>query len=439
MRNKIFYSFLLLFFISCVTPVKDIYIIERIPDNLILDLSQKERAQSSEIWKLIEEGKGRKAYLKLKKMDPNSFFTSLSTGYSLLLMGNFDQAELWFKKAESIEKGSSSPHVGLAQIYEKKGDLKEAFSEWRKAYNLNPQNVNVKLRLEKLKNLNTEKALKRANEYISGGDMEKGINSLEEALFYSPELIPVRLQLIELLEKEGREIECISHLEVVSKSQPENLSIKRKLGILYLKNENYERAYDLFKELSQYDPKDREIKELLIRAENGLLSVKLPPAWKDIPDKKAITRGDLASIIAVKFQKLFKDIYIKPPIIIDISNHWARNFILQVTSLEIMDVYPNHAFYPEDFINRQSFAVAVYRLIDVLERLGKNIYGKLEFKKPEIKDISVEHTFRGTIEKIVGYGIMDLKDGFFRPGDPVSGRESIGVISFIYEISERPR
>lgn len=440
MRTKIFYTLFLLFFISCVTSVKEIYIIEKVPEKVILDLSPKERAQSTEIWKLIEEGKGRKAYLKLKKMDPNSFFTSISMGYSLLLMGNIDTAELWFKKALSIEKENSSPHVGLAQIYEKKGNLKEAFSEWREAYNLNPQNVNVKLRLEKLKNFNTEKALKKANEYISTGDLENGINSIEEALFYSPELIPVRLQLIELLEKKGREIECISHLEIVSKSQPENLTIKRKLGILYLKNENYERAYDLFKELSEYDPKDREIKEFLIKAENGLLSIKLPPAWKDIPDKKAITRGDLAGLIAVKFQKLFKDIYIKPPIIVDVSNHWARNFILQVTSLEIMDVYPNHAFYPEDFINRQNFAVAVYKLIDVLERLGKNIYGKLEFKKPEIRDIPVEHILRPTIEKIVGYGIMDLKDnGFFKPGDPVSGRESIGVLSFIFEISERSR
>lgn len=437
MINKYFYYIPLIFLISCFTPLKEVYIIEKIPDAIIYELPPRERKESYEIWKLIEEGKGRKAYLKAKKMEPNSFFASISKGYSLLLMGNLDQAELWFKKASSIKKDSSSPHVGLAQILEKRGDTKGAFSEWREAYSLNPQNVNVKLRLDRLKNFNTERALKRANEYISSKDAENGIKSLEEALFYSPELVPPRLQLIELLEGVGRELECISHLEILSRSQPENLSIKRKLGILYLKNENYERAYDLFKELSEFDPKDKELKELLLKAENGLLSVKLPPAWKDIPNKKVITRGDLAGLIAIKFQKFFKDLYIKPPIVIDISNHWAHNFILQVTSLEIMDVYPNHAFYPEDFISRQNLAVTIYRLIDVLERLGKNIYGKLVYKKPEIKDIPFEHTLRATIEKIVGYGIMNVKDnGFFRPGDPVSGSESISIITFIYELTE---
>lgn len=438
MIKKYFYYILLIFLISCIAPVKEVYIIEKVPDAIIYELPPRERKESYEIWKLIEEGKGRKAYLKLKKMEPNSFFTSISTGYSLLLMGNLDQAELWFKKALSIKKDSSSPHVGLAQILEKKGDIKGAFSEWREAYTLNPQNVNVKLRLERLKNFNTERALKKANEYIASKDMENGIKSLEEVLFYSPELVPPRLQLIDLLERMGRESECISHLEILLRSQPENLSIKKKLGILYLKNENYERAYDLFKELSEFEPKDSELKELLLKAENGLLSVKLPPGWKEIPNKKAITRGELAGLIAVKFQKFFKDLYIKPPIVVDISNHWAHNFILQVTSLEIMDVYPNHAFYPEDFVSRQNFAVTIYRLIDILERLGKNIYGKLQYKKPEIKDIPLEHTLRGTIEKIVGYGIMDLKDnGFFRPGDPVSGSESISIITFVYELSER--
>jgi len=437
MIKKYFLPSILIFLISCITPVKEIYIIEKIPDNILLELSPQERKESQEIWRLIEEGKAKKAYLKLRKMDPNSFFTSISVGYSLLLMGNLEQAELSFKKALSIQKESSSPHVGLAQIFEKKGDLKGAFLEWREAYNLNPQNVNVKLRFERLKNSKTESALKKANEYISSNNIEDAIKSFEEVLFYSPELVPVRLQLVELLEKKGRELECISHLEVISRDQPENLSIKRKLGLLYLKNENYERAYDLFKELSNFDPKDMELKELLIKAENALLSVKLPPAWKDIPNKRAITRGDLAGLISVKFQKFFKDLYIKPPIIVDISNHWAQNFILQITSLEIMDVYPNHAFYPEDFISRQNFAVAIYRLIDVLERLGKNIYSKLEYRKPEIKDVPLEHTLRATIEKLVGYGIMSVKEnGFFKPGDPVSGSESLSIISFIYELAE---
>ena len=437
MIRRYSYFAIFIFLLSCVTPRKEIYIIERISDKIIAELPQQVRNSSYEIWELIEKGKGKKAYLKLKRMDPNSFFTSLSMGYSLLLMDNLEQSELWFRKALSINKEVSSPHIGLAQVLEKKGDLKGAFSEWREAYSLNPQNVNVKLRLERLKNVNTERAIKEANSYISSNDIENGIKSLEEVLFYSPELVSVRLQLVELLEKRGRELECISHLEIISRDQPENLSIKRKLGVLYLKYEKYERAYEIFRELASIDPKDKEIKELLLKAENGILALKVPTPWREIPNKKAITRADLAGLVAVKFQKYFKDLYIKPPIIVDISNHWAQNFILQVTSLEIMDVYPNHAFYPEDFISRQNFAVAIYRLIDVLERLGKNIYSKLEYRKPEIKDVPLEHTLRATIEKLVGYGIMSVKEnGFFKPGDPVSGSESLSIISFIYELAE---
>ncbi len=438
MRRVFLKAFIILFVISCVPTVREIYIIERLPEETVLELPTSQKEEFNEIWKLIEQGKARKAYLRLKKMDQNSFFTSVSTGYSYLLMDNLEQAELWFKKAISIKNENSSPHVGLAQVLEKKGDSKGAFSEWRIASNLNPQNVNVKLRFERVKANNTEKLLKKADEYLLKGDMENGINTLEEVLFYSPELIQIRLRLIELYEKIGKGHECISHLEIVSRAQPSNLSVKKKLGELYLKNENYERALDIFQELSQFDPKDKEIKELLSRAENAVLSMKIPDTWKELPNKRAITRGDLAGLISVKFQKFFIDFYIKPPIIIDISNHWAKNFIFQVTSLEIMDVYPNHAFYPENLVSRQDLAVAIYRLADVLERFGKKIFNKLGYKKPEIKDIPVEHALRGVIEKVVGHGIMELKEtGYFRPGDPVSGKEGLAIISFLFELAEK--
>ncbi|MGQ9617496.1 MAG: S-layer homology domain-containing protein [Candidatus Aminicenantia bacterium] len=438
MARRLLNFAIFIFLISCITPVKEVYIIEKFPEEAILDLQPQERKSSTEIWKLIEEGKAKRAYLKLKKMDQNSFFTSLTTGYALLLKGELEQSELWFKKALSIKKESSSPHVGLAQIYEKKGDFKNAYAEWKTADTLNPQNVNVRLRVEKLKTTNTEKFLQKAEEHLSSNDMENAIKAFEEALFYSPELTPTRLKLTEILEKIGRELECIPHLEIASKEQPANLTIKKKLGLLYLKSENYERAYEIFRELSQIDPKDNELKGLLVRAENGIISLRLPPFWKDIPNKKAITRADLAALIAVKFKKFFKDIYIKPPIITDISNHWAQNFILQITSLEIMDVYPNHAFYPENPISRQDLAVAIYRLTDILERLGKNIFRKIEYKRKEIKDIPLEHMLRGTIEKVVFYGLMDTEEGGnFRPGDFVSGGEGLATISFVYEIADK--
>jgi hypothetical protein len=61
----------------------------------------------------------------------------------------------------------------------------------------------------------------------------------------------------------------------------------------------------------------------------------------------------------------------------------------------------------------------------------------LEYRKPEIKDVPLEHILRATIEKLVGYGIMSVKEnGFFKPGDPVSGSESLSIISFIYELAE---
>jgi hypothetical protein len=76
---------------------------------------------------------------------------------------------------------------------------------------------------------------------------------------------------------------------------------------------------------------------------NELGIVEIPSRYNEIPLSAAVTREDIAALLAVKLREFLAETPAQPPIIVDISASWASKFILKVTSLafEVIPTTPS--------------------------------------------------------------------------------------------------
>ena len=113
----------------------------------------------------------------------------------------------------------------------------------------------------------------------------------------------------------------------------------------------------------------------------------------------------------------------EPKVAIDISGSWARDHIIRVLALDIMDVYPNHTFQPG----------AIVRRGDLAARPGRGCSTSCSIR-PAAGPQPLRHGAHQPLSttprsRVVAAGLMDLTPaGAFEPWRPVSGQEAVEVI-----------
>jgi len=90
------------------------------------------------------------ALLNARKIRPTSFWPSLYLGRVQLQRHQCTEAIPWFKEAAGIDPDHAPTHVALARAYRECGDKIKAIDEFRKALQLNPQDIQTQKELDGL-------------------------------------------------------------------------------------------------------------------------------------------------------------------------------------------------------------------------------------------------------------------------------------------------
>ena len=182
----------------------------------------------------------------------------------------------------------------------------------------------------------------------------------------------------------------------------------------------------------KYDPENKEFMDRIKSLHNKLGIFELPSQYDSIASSETITHEEIAALLGVKFKGIVEEITAKPPIIIDIATSWASKFILQMTFLGILDIYPNHTFQPKKIVIRAEMADILLRLIRYLEKKEYRFIHQIPPERIQISDISKQNYYYQPIIQSVSYGIMDLyPDRTFKPDIPISGQEFIRALDII--------
>lgn len=427
---------LTLIFWSCATlpplPPPPLLHIENLPPSIEGVLSLEERILTEDAWDLLRKGKGDKAEKIISRLGTKSPVYNIGLGYANYLLNRLKIAEEFFKKALETYPDEAVIHTGLAQIFQKTGREDQAFSEFREILKLEPEHPWAKNQYNSLKTRKTEEVLTEAAAALAAGDKEKSKETYLKALYFSPKSTQAHLALAEIYRKENEFQNALIHLKAATSNEPENLEISKNYAETLYQAQQYTRSLEIYEKLSKFDPENTEFRDRIKSLHNKLGIFELPSQYESIASSEAITHEETAALLGVKLKGIMEEVTSKPPIIIDIATSWASKFILQMTFLGILDIYPNHTFQPKKIVIRAEMADILLRLIRYLEKKEYKFIHQIPPDRIQISDISKQNYYYQPIIQSISYGIMDLyPDRTFKPDIPVSGQEFIRVLDII--------
>jgi tetratricopeptide (TPR) repeat protein len=402
---------------------------ENLPQSLIAAMSLEDRIQAQDAWNNIRDGQLDKAQKALLKLGAESPLYAVGLGYLALIQGDYEAAAGFL--TQSVAKSPDSPlgHLGLVQLYQKTNESDKAFNELREVLKLDSQNVWARDQFEALKKQKTDQAVADARAAAAAGDSNKAREDYLRALHYSPDAPDVQLALAEIYLKENKPGSALVHLEAAAAADRSNAKILEDLAATLEEAKQYDRALEIYEKLLELAPNNAKAKGEVEALKNRLGIFELPSKYNDILTTPAISREDLAALMAVKLRAVLGEAPAQPPIIVDVSASWASKFILKIASLGLLDVYPNHTFQPRRIVTRADLAESLDRVISYLDEHGHHLIRQIPPEKIQIADVTPDSFDYRTISQALSYQIMELfADRTFRPGQSVSGADAVKAI-----------
>jgi hypothetical protein len=190
-------------------------------------------------------------------------------------------------------------------------------------------------------------------------------------------------------------------------------------------------------EISFNKPASEEQDNILKREEK---KKKVLGEYQKIETKEEINRAELAAVFAIELDILYAKEPVptgtgqgKSQIIVDIGNHWAKDFIKEITTKGIMEIYSNHNFIPERKITRAEFAYYIQEIISRFKN-DDNIRNKFANTDSPFIDISKEHVHYNPVILAVTTGILPgTSPDAFSPQEMISGKLAVDTMHKLRE------
>jgi hypothetical protein len=235
----------------------------------------------------------------------------------------------------------------------------------------------------------------------------------------------LRITLAEILAQRGS---AAAAIEVLEADPTFDRQVLLRLAELLMQQKLPERAGRVYARLLAGDPQDPELRRLVAEARRAAELSHMPEEYRRIFEAARVTRADLAALLAVKVGGQVRPAEGEPPVATDISGSWAREHVLRVLALRLMDVYPNHTFKPAETVRRGDLAHAVARALDLLGRPTPAL--------PALADMSPAHLYYGAAARAVSEGVMDITpDGHFEPWRAVTGPEAVLIVESLARLA----
>ena len=385
------------------------------------ELSPEDSRQIERGWQAFLAGdvaEAEKTFLKLAGRRPDLAPAQTGLAYARLKAGRLAEAATGFGRVLGKIPEYLPALVGAGATALKQGDVQAALGYYRRALALGPGNAAVRKRVAELKLQVTEKRVAEAHAALEAGDAAKAEDKYRQALDAAPEVAGLRLELADLLESAG---DPMAAADVLEADPNDDRQVLVRLGGLLMGQKQYERALDAWRRILARDPKDAEALKRSREAISAIEFAKMPEEYQRIPTAPHLSRADLAALLSVKLPGLAKLPNRDPKVAIDISGSWAREHIVSVLALDVMDVYPNHSFQPGAVVRRGDLARAAARALDLFHvRAGNGT---------PPADMARTNLYYDAVVRVVGAGLMGLTpEGAFEPWRPVSGQEAVDVI-----------
>jgi tetratricopeptide (TPR) repeat protein len=385
------------------------------------ELTARERRRLDEAWGALLAGRtaaAEKEFRKLLARRPGLHAAETALGYALLRLGRLEEAAGRFQSVLARRAVDFPALMGAASVAARRGELDQALALYKRAQAVSPRNLTAGRRLGEVKLQLTEQRVAAGRAALLAGDRARAIAEYRRALSAAPELASLRVELADLLLEAGDAQGAVSAL---AEEPGQDRQALARLGDVLVQIKDYARALETYRRMLARDPGDAEAQARAAEVRRTLELLQMPQEYRRIATAARVTRADLAALVSVKVTALARAAPAQAQVVTDISGSWARDHILRVVSLDILDVYPNHTFQPGSTVRRGELARAVGRVLDLLNWPVQ--------PAPALTDMSASNLFHAGATRAVAAGLMDVTpQGAFEPWRPVSGKDAVDVI-----------
>lgn len=415
---------------ACATapPTPPSFFVEDLPPGVTTEMTLEQRIAAEDGWSALRAGRGDAAERQFLRLGADQPVGLLGLGYVAFLRNDLQTAREQFDAALRLRPDLVPAHEGLAQLAERAGDDDRLFTELREILKAEPDHAWARPRFDSLRERKSKELRDKADAALSSGDFESAKKIFLTILFFNPESAETHLELARVYSEERNLASAIVHLKAAADLRPQDAKIWRLYAETLGEAEQYGRSLEAFETVASLDPNDKSVAERIGQLKEKLGIVEVPSRFSAIGSSPAVTREDVAALIAVKFRRELEGGASKPPVIIDLGTTWARTMIIRVATLELMEVYDNHTFQPDKAVTRAEMAEILWRMTSFLRDKGARLIPQIAPERLQIADVPPEHPYHDAIVAAVGFQLMELSPQHtFDPTASVTGDEAVRI------------
>jgi Tfp pilus assembly protein PilF len=414
------------------TPAYPDFVYPDVPD----PLRASELAAGQELaWQWLQAGVLRTAdqqFRSLLRLSPDFYPAEAGLGYVHLASGESTAAVERFDRALALAEGYAPALAGRGEALLGLGRDGEALASFEAALAANGAITWARRRVEVLQFRVVQANLSSARRAVEAGAYDEAAAAYRQAIAASPQSAFLYRELAIVERRAGNDEAALADLQRAIELESSDAEAWREIGAILEGRQDLTAALAAYTRAAELDSTP-DLQERIGRLQAGFVLAGRPAEYRRVADSPAVTRGDLAALIGVRFEGLLESARNRSTeVVTDTRGHWAAPWIFAVIHAGIMDAYPNHTFQPRDIVSRGDFALAVSRLLSLAAEDRPGLARQWRTADRQIADVSPANLSYAAIEVAIASGAMRLfDDGTFQLARSVSGAEAMAAMDRI--------
>lgn len=381
-------------------------------------------------WRVLQSGDTRSAardFDEALKRNPQLYPARTGEGYVALARGEHDHALAAFDAALTAAPQYVPALVGRGQtLLALKRDV-DAIGAFEAALAVDSSLAAVRRRVDVLRFRTAEQVIEAARSAASAGRLDEARTAYERAVELSPDSAFLYRELAAVERRQRNTDRSVEHYRRAIELEGSDPAALIALAELLTERQDYQGADAAYRQAAAIEPTPQLTAAIAALAERVRES-RFPPEFKTIATAPQVTRGDLAALLGIRFERLLATAPQQQVVITDTAGNWAAAWITQVARAGVMDPFENHTFQPRLGMRRGDVATAVRRLL-ALAAPGNAALRKRLAQPPKIADMPPAHLVYAAAADAVASGVMPLLEGDrFEVDRPVTGAEILAII-----------
>ena len=296
----------------------------------------------------------------------------------------------------------------------------EAIADFNAALAADPELPGVRQRIAGLEAAVLTVQVAAAREAAGAGRVAEAAAAYERLIAASPESAFLHFELAEVERRGGDAASALARLDRAVALDPNLPDAWLLMSDLYLAGGDLDRAEQALLRADAVAP-GPEVERRLADVAARRRAAALPGEYAEIAAAAAITRGQLAALLGVRFEALLAgQAGAGAGIITDARDHWAYAWMIDVAQAGIMPADVNYRFQPERAVSRAEFARILVRMLR-----AAGVEPAPPAALPSFSDLDPGHLDYPPASEVVAAGLLrPLPRNTFGPGRPVAGGDA---------------